>query len=74
MGTGSVLFESHRHRTLGITDLGGDQRLAAALAGMQADGLQRQTAQQQQGRGGEGQGQSKALAGDRGNQHQQIVD
>ena len=64
---------ARRHRPRGITGLGGIQRLTAALAGMQGEGLQRQTAQQQQGRGGERQGQSKALAGDRGNQHQQIV-
>ena len=35
MGTGSVLLKGHRHRAFGITGLGGGQRLAAALAGVQ---------------------------------------
>ena len=48
MGTGSVLLKGHRHRPLGITFLGSGQRLAAALAGVQDEGLQQQTAQQQQ--------------------------
>ena len=73
MGTGSVLLKGHRHRLLGITDLGGGQRLTAALPRVQGEGLQRQTAQQQQCRGSERQGQGKALAGERANQHQQIV-
>ena len=47
MGTGSVLMKGHRHRMLGITDLGGGHQLAAALPRMQSQGLQRQTAQQQ---------------------------
>ena len=53
MGTGSVLLKGHRHRALGITGLGGGERLAAALSRMQGEGLQRQTAEQQQCRGGE---------------------
>ena len=56
MGTNSVLLKGHRHRPLGITGLGGGQRLAAALARVQGEGLQRQTAQQQQCRGGERKG------------------
>ena len=48
MGTGSVLVKGHRHRTLGIKGLGGGQRLTAALPCVQGEGLQRQTAQQEQ--------------------------
>ena len=48
MGTGSVLLKGHRNGALGITGLGGGQRLAAALARVQGEGLQRQTAQQEQ--------------------------
>ena len=48
MGTGGVLLKSHRHRTLGITGLGGSQRLMAALPRVQGEGLQRQTAEQEQ--------------------------
>ena len=58
MGTGSMLLKGHRHRLLGITGLGG-QRLTAALPRMQGEGLQGQTAQQQQRRSGECQGQGK---------------
>ena len=61
MGTGCELLKGHRHRAFGIASLGGGQRLAAALPGMQGEGLQRQTAKQQQCRGGERQGQGKAL-------------
>ena len=74
MSPNRVLLKGHRHRTLGIAGLGGGQRLAAALPRMQGEGLQRQTAQQQQGRGGESQGQGKTLAGNRANQYQSIVD
>ena len=74
MSTGSVLLKGHRHRMLGITGLGGGQRLAAALPSMHGEGLQRQTAQQQQCRGSECQGQGKALAGKRANQYQPTVD
>ena len=73
MVTGSVLLKGHRHRTLGIEGLGGGQRLMAALTRVEGEGLQRQTAQQQQCRGSECQGQGKALAGKREDQHQQIV-
>ena len=61
MGTGSVLMKGHRHRMLGIMDLGGGHQLAAALPCMQSQGLQRQTAQQKQCRGGERQGQGEPL-------------
>jgi len=74
MATGSVLLKGHCRRTLGITGLGGGQRLAAALARVKGEGLQRQTAQQQERRSSEGEGQGKALAGNRPNQHQQNVD
>ena len=56
MGTNSVLLEGHCHRTLGIACLVGGQRLMAALSRVQGEGLQRQTAQQQQCRGGERKG------------------
>tara|TARA_B100000674_G_C37682562_1_gene842223 strand:- start:599 stop:829 length:231 start_codon:yes stop_codon:yes gene_type:complete len=59
MGTGTVLLKGHRHRPLGITGLGGGQRLTAALPRVQGKGLQRQTAEQQQGRAGERQGKGK---------------
>ena len=59
MGTDSVLLKGHRHRLLGITGLGGGQRLTAALTRVQDEGLQHQTAQHQQRRGGEYQGQGK---------------
>ena len=48
MGTGSMLLKGHRHRLLGITGLGGSQRLAAAPPRMQGQGLQGQAAQQEQ--------------------------
>mgnify|MGYP001299302828 CR=1 FL=1 len=73
MGAGSALLKGHRHRALGIAGLRDGQRLGAALACMQSEGLQRQTAQQQQCRSGERQGKGKALAGNRANQHQQNV-
>ena len=73
MGTGSVLLKGHRHRPLGIKGLGGDQRLTAALTRVQGEGLQRQTAQQQERRSSEGEGQGKALTCKRSNQHQQLV-
>jgi len=44
MGTGSVLLKSHCYRAFGITGLCNGQRLAAALARVQGEGLQRQTA------------------------------
>ena len=61
MGTGSVLLKGHRHRTLGIAGLGGDQRLTTALTRVHGEGLQRQAAEQKQRRGGERQGQGKTL-------------
>ena len=52
MGTNSVLLKGHCHRPLGITFLGSGQRLAAALAVMQGEGLQRKAAEQEHaGRG-----------------------
>ena len=48
MGACSMLLKGHRHRALGITDLGDGQRLTAALPCVQGEGLQRQTAQQEQ--------------------------
>ena len=66
-------LECIRCRTLSIEGLGGGQRLDAALARMQGEGLQRKTAEKQQCRGAERQGQGKTLAGERTNQDQQIV-
>ena len=57
MVTGSVLLKGHRDRPIGITGLGDGQRLTAALARMQSEGLQRQTAQKQERRSGERQWQ-----------------
>ena len=64
MGSGSVLLKGHRHRPLGIAGLSGGQRMMAALARVQGKGLQRQTAQEQQGRSGERQGQGSPVAVD----------
>ena len=59
MGTNSVLLKGHHHRPLGIAGLSSGQCMTAALPRVQGEGLQRQTAEQQQGRGGERQGESK---------------
>ena len=60
MGTNSMLLKSHRHRTLGISDLCRGKRLMAALTRVQGEGLQRQAAEQKQRRSGEHKGQGEA--------------
>jgi hypothetical protein len=59
MSPNRVLLKGHRHRTLGIAGLSSAKRLMAALPRMQGEGLQRQTAEQEQCRSGERQGQGK---------------
>ena len=57
MGTNSMLLKSHRHRTLGISNLCRGKRLMAALTRVQGE---RQAAEQKQCRGSERKGQGEA--------------
>ena len=70
MGTGSMLLKGHRHRPLGIKGLGDSQRLTAALPRVQGEGLQRQTAQQQQAEVVSARGRAKPCCRESGNRIQ----
>ena len=62
IGTLRPLLKVHGRGLMQIASLSNQQRLTAALATMQGDGLQGQAAQKQNRRATEGQGQGKAAA------------